>query len=511
MAMICSSSVTVVTAYMRLVAGIGWLLLQWQRCSSFPAFVCCSSIVSWNQIELCHQGPGPGRWWVLCCHWDASLFIRFWKDGPIMTVCLGVYLLVVVSNAEMAKELFGKHDQNFSHRHYMTAGKYLGFGFRSVAFATYMEGWQNLRKLYNAALLSPSSVQRSMGLRESEVHTLMGRIYNCYESDQPVNISRTFRELSTTILLAMIFGRNEFGLEKIPWLAAIMKDFGELAGRVIVADFFPSLRGLDLQGFFRKMREVQEQMRKCTTALLLELDQNNRSEADVVREDESCLANTLLKFNSTGEIDLDDMTMAIFDNIIGGTEPPAIAMDWTMAELLRHPKIMRKANEEIAAVVGENRLVKETDIPHLPYIQNIVKESLRLHPSAPLSISHVNKQPCKIAGYEIPARTSTLINLWAIGRDPNRWQNPLEFNPDRFFEPMNSNVCAMGHHLELIPFSAGRRGCPGMHLASATMTLTVATLLHSFDWKPFGIEAHEINMKEPQQTEFICQRQSEVF
>ena len=106
-------------------------------------------------------------------------------------------------------------------------------------------------------------------------------------------------------------------------------------------------------------------------------------------------------------------------------------MEWALAELINHPNIMEKAREEIDSVVGKSRLVQEPDIANLPYLQAILKETLRLHPTGPM-IPRESTESCTINGYEIPARTRLFVNVWAINRDPNYWENPLEFRPERF-------------------------------------------------------------------------------
>ena len=91
----------------------------------------------------------------------------------------------------------------------------------------------------------------------------------------------------------------------------------------------------------------------------------------------------------------------------------------------------------------------------------IVKETLRLHPATPL-IGRKSSESCIVFGYEIPANSPLYINKWATGRDPNYWENPLEFRPERFID---KGLDVRGQNFQLIPFGSGRRGCPGISLA----------------------------------------------
>ncbi|KAJ0110319.1 hypothetical protein Patl1_01389 [Pistacia atlantica] len=135
---------------------------------------------------------------------------------------------------------------------------------------------------------------------------------------------------------------------------------------------------------------------------------------------------------------------------------------------------------------GKSRLVEESDIVNLPYLQAIVKETLRLHPTGPMIVRE-STENCTINGYDIPARTRLFVNTWAIGRDPNHWENPLEFRPERFVvEDGKSQLDVRGQHFHLLPFGSGRRSCPGTSLALNMVQATLSAMIQCFDWKLSG-------------------------
>ncbi|XP_002986559.2 flavonoid 3',5'-hydroxylase [Selaginella moellendorffii] len=170
----------------------------------------------------------------------------------------------------------------------------------------------------------------------------------------------------------------------------------------------------------------------------------------------------------------------LMDMITAGLESSQNVAEFSIAESLNHPHIIQRAQQELDAVVGRKRLVREEDLVKLPYVQGIVKETLRMHPPGPLGIPHANPKPVSIAGYTVPANCKVLVNMWAIGRDPACWDRAEEFLPERF---INSDYDVAGNHFHFIPFSAGRRICVGYPLAMRSIPLVVATLLHSFEWK----------------------------
>lgn len=177
-----------------------------------------------------------------------------------------------------------------------------------------------------------------------------------------------------------------------------------------------------------------------------------------------------------------------------GSETMGLTMEWGFTELMRNPETFKKLREELDRVVGQNRRVEEKDMERLPYLHVVVKETLRLHPPLPMLLPRKTMEDVNYLGYTIPKGTQVLVNAWAIGRDPNSWEDPLTFKPERFFD---SNVEYKGQHFDLIPFGSGRRICPGLPLAHRVVPLVIATLVHSFDWdlgpgvKPQDIDRDE--------------------
>lgn len=171
-----------------------------------------------------------------------------------------------------------------------------------------------------------------------------------------------------------------------------------------------------------------------------------------------------------------------------------------MAEIMNNPGVLKKIKAEVEAVVGTTRLVKESDVPNMPYLQAVVKEVLRLHPTAPLALRQ-SAEDCSINGYDVKGQTRTLINVYAIMRDPEAWVNPEDFIPDRFLLDGEINggdesvmIKMDGSDFRYIPFGFGRRGCPGASLALTVMQVTIATLVQCFEWKIKGED--KVNMEE---------------
>lgn len=169
--------------------------------------------------------------------------------------------------------------------------------------------------------------------------------------------------------------------------------------------------------------------------------------------------------------------------LLGSAHSAALSVEWTMAVLVNHPEIMQRAIAEIKTAVGNNRLLTDSDLPNLPYLGNIIKESLRLYPIGPILLPRESTKDCIVSGFHIPCGTILLTNAYELHRNPEFWDEPLKFKPERF-EEMD------GKELEKIyfPFGSGRRGCPGEHMAIRKISLGLGALLQGFEWKRRGEE-----------------------
>ena len=172
----------------------------------------------------------------------------------------------------------------------------------------------------------------------------------------------------------------------------------------------------------------------------------------------------------------------------------ATATEWAISELIKHPRVLNKVQKELETVVGLDRMVEESDLERLEYLDMVVKETLRLHPVAPLLVPHAAMEDCTVDGFHIPNKSRIIVNAWAIGRDPNSWTDPEKFYPERF---VGSSIDLRGRDFQLIPFGSGRRGCPGLQLGLTVVRLLVAQLVHCFDWElPNGMHHTELDMVE---------------
>ncbi|KAJ6829381.1 cytochrome P450 71A9-like [Iris pallida] len=259
-------------------------------------------------------------------------------------------------------------------------------------------------------------------------------------------------------------------------------------------DYFPMLGWLDR---LTRMRARLERNFSELDRFYQEVIDQHRDPAWRREEDRAEDAiDALLNIQKRGEANVtDEHIKGVLMNIfIAGSDTSSASIEWTMAELMRHPSVMRKAQNEVRSVVGKKGKVEESDLDRLQYLKCILKEVFRVHPTVPLLVPRETIQHCRVDGYDVPAKTRLLINTLAIGRDASIWKRPEEFDPERF---VGSDIDFKGHDFELIPFGAGRRICPGMGVGILVVELALANLLYSFNWElPKGTTKADIDMNE---------------
>ncbi|KAI3676539.1 hypothetical protein L1987_86150 [Smallanthus sonchifolius] len=412
--------------------------------------------------------------------------------GPIMHLKLGFISTIVVSSADAAREIMKTHDNIFSNRPKLVAPRILGYNYSDIAFAPYGSYWRQLKKICVLELSTVKSMDSTRFIREEEVKLLVESVS---ESLEPINLVERLFALNHDIITRITFG-DKFD-DQLRFRLAI-REGTALAAGFQIGDFFPSL------GFVAKLTGMNRRMEECLVELSSIMDKRIERHVDkrkIEKPQRECLVDVLLRLQEAGgdldePLTTDNIKSVLLDVFTGASENSSNIVEWAMAEMLRNPSVMEKAQTEVRQVIGEkvNPTVEETDVTKLSYMKMVVKETLRIHPPIPLLLPRESMERCKIHGYDIPSQTRVVINYWAIARDPASWKDPNVFNPDRF---QNETKDYRGHDFEYIPFGAGRRVCPGISLGMANTELSLASLLYHFDWKlTSGEKPQDLDMNE---------------
>ncbi|XP_058104611.1 carnosic acid synthase-like [Magnolia sinica] len=465
-----------------------------------------------TMVRKCHKGrsrspPGPPGLPLLgnLLSLNPDLHIHFAelsrRYGPIFKLQLGNKLAVVVSSPSLAKEVLRDHDMVFANHDVPAVGRLISYGGCNIVSSPHGPMWRMLRRVCVQEMLSKASIDAVYALRRREVRGTVGRLYG--NAGMPVLVGEEMFSMVMNVITSMLWGGTLEGEERSGVGAEFQKVVGEiteLLGKPNVSDLFPVLAPLDLQGMERKMK-----------GLFLRFDGIFQSIIDrrlrMNREDEEgkCCSSKgskdflqfLLKIKEEGDAET-PLTMAhlkalLMDMVVGGTETTSNTLEWAMAHMINKPDTMRKARDELDAVVGTDSIVEESHVPKLHYLGAVMKEVLRLHPALPLLVPHCPSLTCTVGGYTVPKGARVFVNVWAIHRDPLTWANPSEFDPERFITATNKWDYG-GSDFRYFPFGSGRRICAGIPMADRMVMYALASLLHSFEWRlPDG---GELNLSE---------------
>ncbi|KAK4268243.1 hypothetical protein QN277_024926 [Acacia crassicarpa] len=421
------------------------------------------------------------------------------KYGPIFTIRLGAFPALVVSSQDAIKDCFTTNDKTLAYRPKSSHGVYFGYNMAGFGFAPDGPYWRKMRKLVMLELLSARRVESLRYVYESEIDVFIGDLYSYIgeNNKRRVVICEWLERLTVNIIVRMIAGKRYFGNlkdvddEEARRVVKLIKDFMHISGEFVPSDMIPFLGWFPWEGkVLRSMKKIASDLDTLASSWVEEHRVKKKKEESsekqdfidfmlsVIEEDDSELGytrDTIIKSNILGLI-------------LAGADTTAINMTWMLASLLNNKHVLKRAQEEINLQVGNQRWVQTSDTKNLPYLQAILKETLRLYPAGPLLVPHEAAQDCYICGYYIPKGTRVFANVWKLHRDPTIWPQPERFVPERFMTTENDGGGGgeivddnEGRHFSYLPFGSGRRACPGSNLGMQVSLLTLARLLQAFE------------------------------
>ncbi|KAJ4879269.1 Cytochrome P450 71B28 [Raphanus sativus] len=385
------------------------------------------------------------------------------KYGPVVLLRFGSVPVVVISSRDAAEEVLKVHDLECCSRPETVGTRTISYNCKGIGFMPY--------------------------IREEESNLLVKKLSESASNHSLVNLNKTLFTLVASIVCRIGFRINLQDCEFIDEdsIAEFVQKCESVTRTSMFSDFFPGRFGrfIDrISGHSKRLESIFSEVDSFLQNILDDhLNPGGRREeesSDII----DVMIDMMRKRDKDGDSfrpTIDNLKGMISDIFIAGVNTTASTMIWAMTELVRNPRVMNKVQDEIRTTLGDNKKerITEQDVTKLHYFKLMIKETLRLHPAAPLLLPRETLTHIKIQGYDIPARTKILINAYAIARDPELWTDPDEFNPDRF---LDSSVDYKGLSFELLPFGSGRRICPGMALGIAIVELGLLNLLYFFDW-----------------------------
>lgn len=352
-----------------------------------------------------------------------------------------------------------------------------------VVAASYGDHWRNLHRIMSIEIFSSSRLNNFLGIRNDEVKRLLSNLARDSSKDfARVELKPMLVDLALNSVMRMVAGKRYCGdnWDNVTDLEET-EQFKKLVGKITggcgignAANSLPILRWIG--NHEKKVINFAKKMDKFLQGLISE-HRKNKGEGNT-------MIDHLLSLQETNPDYYTDQIIKglVVVMIIAGTDTSAVTLEWAMTNLLNHPEVLDKVREEIDAQIGEDRLIEESDVANLPYLQSVMWETLRLYPAAPILLPHMSSEDCAIGGYHVPRGTTVLINAYTIHRDPSLWEDAEIFKPERF---ENGGI---NESHKLLPFGLGRRACPGAGLAQRIVSLTLGSMIQCFEWKRMSEE-----------------------
>ncbi|XP_020209422.1 geraniol 8-hydroxylase [Cajanus cajan] len=400
--------------------------------------------------------------------------------GPIMRFKIGQSTTVIISSTDAAKEILQTHDTLFSDRTNPDITTAYNHNHYSLVFLPVSPLWQELRKICHGNLFSTKTLDASQDLRRKKLQELLADIRHSSLNEETVDVGRA-AFMACINFLSYAFVSQDF----VPSVGDgeykhIVGTLLKATGTPNLVDYFPMLRIFDPQGIRRHTTNYIDKLFDVLEPLIDQRMKMRREKKDYVTNHD--MLDILLEVSerSSDKIHKKQIKHLFLDLLVAGTDTTAYGLERTMSELMHNPEAMSKVKKELAETIGVGKAVEESDVARLPYLQAVIKESLRMHPPAPLLLPRRAKRDVQVCGYTVPKGAQVLINEWAIGRNPQVWDNAHVFSPERF---LDSDIDVKGRHFKLTPFGSGRRICPGSPLALRMLHLMLGSLINCFDWK----------------------------
>ncbi|XP_011015839.1 PREDICTED: cytochrome P450 705A5-like [Populus euphratica] len=409
------------------------------------------------------------------------------KYGPLLYLRLATYPAVLVSSAPLATEIFKALDVNFTSRIKSPFEDSLLFGSSTSFFnAPYGDYWKFMKKICTKELLGTSQMKKLKNVRREEVVRFLSKMLEIGQKNEAANVSAEVLTLANNSTCRMIMSARCSGEDnQAEKCRGLVSESFDLAANLALFNVFGPLKRIGTWYLRKKIADVPKRYDELFENVLVEHEEKAKREGPHMENKD--LMDILLEVyhDKNAEIRITRKQMKTFflDLFTGGTNTTSDAILWILAELVNHPAAFKKLREEIDSAVGTERLVDEEDIPNLPYFQACVKEAMRLNPPVPL-FDRICGENCKLGGYDIPKGITMIMNAYSIMRDPNIWENPNDFIPERFLTEQDN---AKGQNLQVyVPFGGGRRMCPGTNMTSSLINCSVTAMVQCFDWNVLG-------------------------
>ncbi|XP_044958024.1 cytochrome P450 CYP73A100-like [Hordeum vulgare subsp. vulgare] len=428
----------------------------------------------------------------------AGLSARY---GPVFRLRLGVRNLVVVSDPRLATEVLHTQGVEFGSRPRNVVFDIFTANGADMVFTEYGDHWRRMRRVMTLPFFTARVVQQYRAMWEAEMDDVVSDLRGGSAARGPgVVVRRRLQLMLYNIMYRMMFDARFESVDDPMFVEATK--FNSERSRLAQSfdynygDFIPILRPF-LRGYLNKCRDLQTRRLAFFNSNYVE---KRRKVMDTPGDKNKlrCAIDHILAAEKSGEITPENVIYIVENINVAAIETTLWSIEWALAEVVNHPDVQRKVRGEIRDVLGDDEPITESNISKLPYLQAVIKETLRLHSPIPLLVPHMNLEEASLGGYTIPEGSKVVVNAWWLANNPELWEKPEEFRPERFLGEESNVDATVGGKVDFrfLPFGVGRRSCPGIILALPILALIVGKLVRSFEMvPPPGVDKLDVSEK----------------
>ncbi|KAH9998122.1 cytochrome P450 [Russula compacta] len=428
--------------------------------------------------------PGPPFRYAFLRRYPERI-LRVWSRiyGPLFSFWMGNQLIVVISDARIAKDLLVSNGAIFSSRkQYFMKNQTILHG-RAITSMPYNDAWRKHRRIA-MQVLNPNAIRGYASVLDYEAHILVRSMY--YETKMgtsPVNPAHFVGRYTLNNMLTISFGtRTDSTLDPLTERAlALTTEFMDLTGPLSnTIDFIKPLQWIPTSTRSRG-RRLHDAMMEVYGAMIMQVKNRMDGGEDVP----DCLVKTLLLTQEQEKLDWEDLCMLASVFTLGGVHSTSGVILWFLALISSYPEIQARAHAELDKVIGRDYWPSAEDEQRLPYVRAIIKEMERIHSPFWMAQPHFSTEDFVYNGMYIPKNTTLILNCYEIHHNEEKYPDPFTFNPDRFLG--DTLTCAESSKLpnamdrDHWAFGAGRRICPGIHVAERELWLAISRLLWAYN------------------------------
>uniref|UniRef100_A0A7N6BRH2 Steroid 21-hydroxylase n=1 Tax=Anabas testudineus TaxID=64144 RepID=A0A7N6BRH2_ANATE len=406
------------------------------------------------------------------------------RYGSLFAFYLGPHYTVVVNNHQHAREVLLQRGRDFAGRPSMVTTNLLTRGGKDIAFSDYSPLWKLHRRLvHNSFTLFGEGTGRLQDIVLSSVDSLCVELLSGGRRgfDPSPAVTRAVTNVVCTLVFSATYRHGDAELQEV-----IRYNDGivQTITRGGLVDIYPWMKVFPNKSLSK--------LKDCITVrdrlLTRKLEEHKASLSDGEPRD---LLDALLKGQKSSQqgqkssgledegITDDHVLMTAAEAFGAGVETTSTTLLWILAYLLHHPEVQDRVQRELDENVGTERVVCMSDRGRLPYLDCVINEGMRIRPVSPVLIPHIAMTDSSIGGHAISRGTRVLVNMWSIHHNPQHWDKPDLFNPDRFLDDQGQRATPTC----FLPFGAGPRVCVGESLARLELYLFLSSLLQRMSFR----------------------------